>query len=163
MPAALLSVEHIAMIRKGVSAIVASRDAQLRPSLMRAMAADIRDDGGLVTALVARSQAVQLLQDIAATGAVAVVFSEPLSHRTVQLKAASAQMRPADAGDLPLLERYRASMEQEIGAVGHPAAFVRAMLAWRLDDLVAVEFAPEQAFDQTPGPRAGRALPLDAR
>lgn len=163
MPAALLSAEHIAMIRKGVSAIVASRDAQLRPSLMRAMAADIRDDGSQVTAIVARTQAAQLLQDIAATGAVSVVFSEPLSHRTVQLKAASAQLRPAGADDVPLLERYRESMEQEIGAVGYPVAFVRAMLAWRLEDLVAVEFAPEQGFDQTPGPRAGRALPVAPR
>ena len=32
------------------------------------------------------------------------------------------------------------------------------MLAHRLDDLVAISFAPEQAFDQTPGPKAGAPL-----
>ncbi|WP_326540946.1 hypothetical protein [Pseudorhodoferax sp.] len=160
MPSApQVSTEHIAMIRKGVSAIVASRGLDLRPSLMRAMAADIRDDGRLVTALVARAQAGQLLQDIAATGAVSVVFSEPLSHRTVQLKAARAALRPATPADAPLLQRYLASMEQEIGAVGHGPEFVRAMLACRIEALVVIEFAPEQGFDQTPGPRAGAALP----
>ena len=34
----------------------------------------------------------------------------------------------------------------------------RAMLAHRLDDLVAVSFTPAQAFDQTPGPQAGVPL-----
>ena len=28
----------------------------------------------------------------------------------------------------------------------------------RLEDLVAVSFVPEEAYDQTPGPRAGSAL-----
>jgi hypothetical protein len=32
------------------------------------------------------------------------------------------------------------------------------MLAHTLDDVVAVRFTPEQAFDQTPGPRAGATL-----
>ena len=39
--AALLSPEHIALIDSGVSVIVASRDAQLRPSLMRGMGSRI--------------------------------------------------------------------------------------------------------------------------
>jgi hypothetical protein len=35
------------------------------------------------------------------------------------------------------------------------------MLAHRLEDVVAVSFAPALAFDQTPGPRAGS--PLEVR
>ena len=110
--APLLSPEHIAMIDKGVSAIVASRNAANRPSLMRAVGAGISADGTEITVYLSRSQSRQLLQDVAATGHVAVVFSEPLSHR--------------------------------------------------LEDTVAVSFVPEQAFDQTPGPRAGSALPAAA-
>ena len=40
-------------------------------------------------------------------------------------------------------------------------AFERVCQEWlahRLDDVVAVRFTPEQAFDQTPGPRAGTPL-----
>ena len=40
MPA-LLSPAHIALVDSGISAIVASRDAQLRPSLMRAVGTHI--------------------------------------------------------------------------------------------------------------------------
>ena len=129
---------------------------------MRAVGADISADGTRVTVFLCRSQSRQLLLDIAATGQVAVVFSQPVSHRTVQLKAGRAALRAAGEADLPRLARYLASMEQEIGGVGFDARFVHAMLGFELDDLVAVEFAPEQAFDQTPGPRAGAALPAAA-
>ena len=66
--------------------------------------------------------------------------------------------RPMAVSDLPLLQRYRESMEQEVGAVGFPPAFTQAMLAHRIDDVVAIVLRPEQAFDQSPGPRAGTPL-----
>ena len=67
-------------------------------------------------------------------------------------------LRPMDVADLPILQRYRESMEQEVGAVGFPPTFTRAMLAHRIDDVVAIVFCPDQAFDQSPGPRAGTLL-----
>jgi hypothetical protein len=154
----LLSQELLAMIVRGVSVNVSSRDAALRPSIMRAVGSDVSTDGSRVTVYLARSQSAQLLQDIATTGQLAAVFSEPASHRSVQLKAGAATLRPANEADLPVLARYLASMEIEIARVGHPPVVTRAMLAFRLDDLVAVSFTPEQAFDQTPGPRAGKPL-----
>jgi hypothetical protein len=158
-----LGPEQIAMIDKGVSAIVASSDALLRPSLMRAVGSAITPDGREVTVWLVRGSARQLLLDIAATGRIAVVFSEPATHRTVQLKAASGvRMRDASEADRPVLARYLASMEHEVGRVGYGPHYVRAMLSHRLEDTVAVSFVPEQAFDQTPGPRAGSALPAAA-
>lgn len=159
LPLPLLSPEHIAMIDKGVSAIVASRNAAHRPSLMRAVGADITADGSQLTVYVSRSQSLQLLQDVAATGQVAVVFSEPLSHRTVQVKARHAELRAAVECDAPRLRRYLRSMEHEIGNVGYDAPFVQAMLAFDLNDVVAIRFSPSEAYDQTPGPKAGSALP----
>jgi hypothetical protein len=137
---------------------VASRDAALRPSLMRAVGSSVADAGRSITVFVSRRQSRQLVQDIAATGHVAVVFSEPSTHRTVQVKATRATLRNAVPADAPLLARYLASMEHEIQLVGYPIEVPRAMLAHRLDDVVAVTFEPELAFDQTPGPRAGTRL-----
>jgi hypothetical protein len=154
-----LPAEMLAMMRRGVSAIVASRDAALRPSLMRAMGSSVEEDGGAITVYVSRTQSRQLLQDLAATGHIAVVFSEPSTHRTVQVKATSATMRNAEATDVAVLERYLASMEQELGRINIPRPLTRAMLAHRLEDVVAIRFEPEFAFDQTPGPRAGTRLP----
>ena len=154
----LLSADVLAMMVRGVSVNVASRDAALRPSLMRAVGSDVAPDGSRITVYLARSQSGQLLQDIASTGHLAVVFSEPATHRSVQLKAGAATLRPATESDRPVLARYLASMEHEVARVGFPPPLTRAMLACRLDDVVAVTFAPEEAYDQTPGPRAGKSL-----
>ena len=150
------------MVDKGVSTIVASRDAALRPSVMRAVGSSITPDGLTITVYLARSQSRQLLQDLAATGQIAVVFSAPSTHRTVQVKAGSITGRAADESDLPGLKRYLAAMEVDICSIGYSAALVRAMLAFQLEDLVAISFTPEQAFDQTPGPKAGSALAVEA-
>ncbi|MES2977224.1 MAG: hypothetical protein V4731_02275 [Pseudomonadota bacterium] len=155
----LLTPGLIAMIDKGVSVIVSSCSPALKPSIMRAVASAISPGGGTVTVYLARSQSRQLLQDIATTGRIAAVFSEPSTHRTVQLKARSARVRPAsEPEDEAALQAYGASMEHEIACVGYAASFTRAMLACQPGDVVAVSFEPEEAFDQTPGPKAGAAI-----
>jgi hypothetical protein len=156
--AALIPKELLAMMARGVSVIVGSRDAQLRPSIMRAVGSRIEADGQQVTVYLARRQSRQLLEDLAASGQIAAVFSEPSTHRSVQLKASRVEMRPASADDQPVLAAYLRSMEAEIASVGFPAHVTRTMLAHQLEDVVAVRFTPEQAFEQTPGPRAGAAL-----
>ena len=153
-----LDPDRIAMVAKGVSAIVASCSMALQPSVMRALGPRISADGQQVTVYLRRSQSRQLLQDIAETGRIAVVFSEPATHRTLQLKAHGAQQRPATDDDLPVLQAYLKSMEHEVGLVGYGPRYVGAMLAAPLHDVVAVGFTPHAAFDQTPGPRAGAAL-----
>lgn len=158
MSAPRLPADLVAMMARGVSVIVASRDAGLRPSVMRAVGSRVEAGGREITVYLSRRQSRQLVQDIAATGQLAVVFSEPSTHRTVQVKAARAEMRNAGAEDQPVLAAYLASMEHEIQQVGFAPPMTRAMLAHRLQDLVAIRFTPEQAFDQTPGPRAGAAL-----
>jgi hypothetical protein len=156
--APLIPQDLLAMMARGVSVIVASRDLALRPSVMRAVGSQVAPDGSSITVFVSRRQSRQLVQDVAATGHVAAVFSEPATHRTVQVKATRAMLRNADASHVPVLARYLASMEHEIQRVGYAPPMTRAMLAHQLDDLVAISFEPEQAFDQTPGPKAGAPL-----
>ena len=156
--AAALPPDLVAIMARGVSVIVGSRDAALRPSLMRAVGSRVEADGRDITVYLSRPQSRQLVQDLAATGHIAVVFSVPSTHRSVQLKASRVEMRNADAHDGPVLARYLASMEHEVQQVGFGPPLTRAMLAHRLEDVVAVRFTPEQAFDQTPGPRAGTPL-----
>jgi hypothetical protein len=156
--AATLPADLVAMMARGVSVIVGSRDAKLRPSIMRAVGSRIEGDGQDITVYLSRGNSRQVLQDIASTGQIAVVFSQPSTHRTVQLKASRAEIRTAAEDDVPVLAAYLESMEHELRQVGIAAPLTRAMLAHRLEDVVAVRFTPEQAFDQTPGPRAGTAL-----
>ena len=125
---------------------------------MRAVGSRVEEDGRTITVYLSRRQSRQVVQNLAATGNIAVVFSEPSTHRSVQLKASRLDMRSADSQDAPVLERYRVAMECEIQRVGIAPPLTRAMLAHRHHVLQPVRFTPEQAFDQTPGPRAGTPL-----
>lgn len=125
---------------------------------MRAVGSCVEDSARRITIFISRRQSAQLVQDVSTNGRIAVVFSEPATHRSLQVKATKAQLRNATPEDAPVLARYLASMEVEIARVGYAPVMTRAMLAHRIEDVVAITFEPEQAFDQTPGPKAGAAL-----
>jgi hypothetical protein len=145
-------------IRGRRSIIAASRDAKGRPSLMRACGLRIDPADGALRVYLARSQAAQLLADIAASGLVAVVVSEPSTHRTMQLKGSDARVESATPEDLAGLEPYAERLDRELQSIGFPASFARTLVAVDPADVVAVRFAPTEIYDQTPGPRAGAAI-----
>jgi hypothetical protein len=156
-PAAVIPIDLLALMERGISVLAASRNAALVPSVMRAIGSSVEDAGRRITVFVSRRQARQLLEDLA-TGPIAVVFSEPATHRSIQVKASKCSLRDGRPEDAPLLARYLASMEREVQRVGYPPHLTRAMLAHDPHDVVAITFTPEQAFEQTPGPRAGAAI-----
>lgn len=159
MPACYpISEALVAFLEGGRSLTVASRDAALRPSLAKAVAATVAEDRGSITVLLPRSQSQQLLQDVAACGQIAAVFSQPGSHHTVQLKGSDAHEIVASAEDWMQLERQRSQLVAELAAFGYPVAMLEAFLDCRADDLAAVRFTPLAAYNQTPGPRAGERL-----
>lgn len=157
-PAPPLTPEFLAMMAKGVSLILSSCDHALNPSVMRAVGSRVEDGGRRLTGYLARSQSAQLLNDIASSGRLAAVFSQPSSHLTVQFKSRRVRLRETDEADRAHLQRYLVSMEEELVALGYPHELASVMLAHRAEDLVAVEFEPDEAFDQTPGQRAGQRL-----
>ena len=162
-PYALLTPEFIAMVNRGVSTVVASRDAALRPSLMRAMGSCISVDGTRITVFLARSQ-------------VAPVAAGPGRHRTdrrgVQRPeqpphpagegSAQSTLRNADEGDAPCCGATCVAMEREIGAIGYPTSRGRRHAGLPARRPGGDQLHAEPAFDQTPGPRAGSALPATA-
>ena len=98
-----------------------------------------------------------------ASGRIAVVFSRPTTHRTLQLKADDARVRAATPGEAAIVADYVDAFAREIGVMGHTAEQAGAMFQFRADDLVAIDFTPSAAFDQTPGRKPARrsALPDD--
>lgn len=140
------------------SIIVASRDAANRPSLMRAVGFRLSPDRCEISVLLARSQSLQLLADLGAHGTIAVVFSEPSTHRTLQLKGCDARIEPASAADLAVMAPYAGNFADELLSVGVEPRLARALIAADPEDVVAVRFTPAEIYDQTPGPKAGAAL-----
>lgn len=158
MPPSPIGPEQEALIARHVSAIVGSRDAALRPHLVRAVAWRLSDDRRRLMMLLPQAGSRAVLDDLRANGRIAVVFSEPSSDHTLQVKGNDAQVSDAGHDASALVARHLEGFIEEIGRLGFPADVARTLLG-HADDLMAVHFTIAEAFEQTPGPRAGERLP----
>ncbi len=154
----ILDPDHAAFIESGTSITAASRDAALVPSVAKAVGCRVSADRRSVMLFVVRSLATDLLRDLASTDAIAAVFSQPSTHRTIQLKGALESIAPMGAEDEPLVERCMDSLVADLGRLGYTEPFARAYLGYRRDDMVAIQFRVRAGFVQTPGPAAGQQL-----
>jgi hypothetical protein len=157
-PAPLLDEALAAFLQTGVSINVGSRGPGNVPVVARANGCRVAADRRSVTVLLPATKSTALLDAVRATGAIAVVFSEPPTHRTIQLKGTDATVGPAADEDPVRAERYVSAFGAALAPLGYPEPVFRALLWAEPADLVAVTFSPSAAFDQTPGPRAGAPL-----
>lgn len=155
----LLDESNAAFIEAGVSIVAASRDDALVPSIGRVSGCRVSGDRRAVSIFIPQSHAVQLVADVRASGRIAVVFSQPSTHRTLQLKADDARVRTPRPTEVAFVTHYVDAFAREIALLGHSADQARALFECRDDDLVAIDFTPNAAFEQTPGPKAGSPLP----
>jgi hypothetical protein len=145
-------------IQGGVSIVLGSRDEQNIPSVVRGIGCRISRDRCQVTILVSKSQADVVLNAIRATGAVTTVFTQPSTHTTIQLKGNDGTCAPPQRTDKSLAVAYVDAFVADVCSIGYPEPAIRTILWSDPADVVAVNFTPEAAFLQTPGPRAGEPL-----
>jgi hypothetical protein len=155
MSAPIVTDDDVRFMQGGVSISVASRDRRFVPSLARSAGCRLSPDHRHVTILLLRSQARQLLRDVADTGAIAVVFSEPSTHRTIQLKGSDARIDTVQPADTAVADGHRTAFADDIIPLGYVRELAYAIHGFTPDDLVAVTFTPTDIFQQTPGPGAG--------
>ncbi|HND00014.1 MAG: pyridoxamine 5'-phosphate oxidase family protein [Dechloromonas sp.] len=153
----MLDKEHAAFIQGGVSVNLASCDANGLGSMIRALGCKVLGDGRVVIFLN-RTPCRELLANIASGGRVASNFSQPSTHRTVQLKGRDAQITAVEPGDLQRIGRHTEEFILEVVPLGVQESIVRTLYACDPDDLAAVVFTPCAVFTQTPGPHAGEPL-----
>jgi hypothetical protein len=154
----VLDEEHAEFIQGGVSVIIAARNAGLVADLARGCGCRVSRDRRLVTVLVDPDRAEALLEDIRANGKIAVVFSQPSTHRTIQLKGSDARRARVAAGARAVVERTLAGWIEDLTSVGYARGLAHAIHGGRPARLAAIAFTPEAAFQQTPGPAAGTRL-----
>jgi hypothetical protein len=154
----LLDEDNAAFIQTGISILAASRDEALVPSIARASGCRVSQDRRAVSIFLPPSQAAQLVADVRRCARIAVVFSRPSTHRTLQLKGDDARVRAATAEEAASVPGYVEAFAREIALLGHTDEQARTMFEFRAEDLVAIDFTPNAAFEQTPGPKAGTPL-----
>lgn len=158
---AVIDAEHARFLEGAVSIIVASRNAANQPELVRAQGCRVARDRRRVRLFLALAQATALVGDVRQNGLVAVVFTEPGTHRSLQLKGEAARIVRLRPDEGARMAAYRDAMVLQLGKGGVSEALTRALLD-PMDETVALEFVPTHAFVQTPGPGAGRPLEAGA-
>jgi hypothetical protein len=155
---AVLDEDHAAFIQGGVSVVVATRDADFVPDVVRGCGCRVSRDRRSVTVLVESRRIGALVANIEANGMIAVVFSQPSTHRTIQLKGTDARAVRVSPRDSTLVENHLAAWIDELTAIDYRPEFARAVHGDVPDAMVALAFTPTAAFQQTPGPGAGDRL-----
>ena len=157
-PPPLLDAAQAAFLVGPVAIGMASHDGDRIPSLSRAFGCRVSPDRREVTVFLSRHHSGPLLRDLADGAPVAAVFSRPLTHETLQLKAEGVRLVELEPGDRAIMLAAGDAFAAELTALGYPEAFCRALMAPSGDDAVAAVFTPMALFEQTPGPKAGARL-----
>jgi hypothetical protein len=157
--AVALDPELVAFMQGGVSMHAASRDANLVANLSRPLGCRVSADRTRVTIFLLASHSGGMVADFRANGRIAVVFSLPSTHRTIQLKGEDAAQEPLQEGDHIVIARHRAAFVAELASLRYDPSLPEKLMAGSRGDVLAVSFTVTEAFIQTPGPTAGTPLP----
>ncbi|HEY6078920.1 MAG TPA: hypothetical protein VIW29_08955 [Polyangiaceae bacterium] len=159
----LISAEQAAWMQSGVTSIVvASSSEGGRPAVGWALGSRVDEDRRQVVVFLLEAQSHDVLSDLRGGRRVSVLFTQSSNTRALQLKARGAREVALGPQDCALLDRYAVALADEWSLLGQPRPFSLALMSREGDTLVAFELTPEEAFDQTPGPRAGSQLKADS-
>ncbi len=156
-PRVALSDEVISFIESGVSIVCAVVGPAGRAQTGRALAARVLPDA-TIRVIFANEGNEAIAAAAKAGGKIAMTFSAPMSHRTLQIKGYSSGLEELGPEDDALTGQQCDAFAGVLRGAGHPPGFVMAFLEYRLSKLWVVNFPAHEAFEQTPGPGAGRAL-----
>ena len=143
------------LIEGGVSLQVGTRDAKLRPEVLRAVGVAVGPDRTTLTVYLPAQLAERTIANLEDNGELALTFSHVIDHRTMQLKGKLVSLRRSRRNEKAIQERWLAAFAEQLHMVGFSR---RTALRLRYWPSVAVEVALRDVFVQTPGPGAGRRL-----
>ena len=141
-------------MESGVSILVGSRDAALRPASARGFGVEMDAPRGVATVFLPASGAAITLSNLRDNGQIALTFSRPSDHRSLQLKGRVLSISETDERQRRLQDRYFGLFSEGLSSIGLRQELLSRI---RYYPSYALGFRLESMFDQTPGPGAGRA------
>jgi hypothetical protein len=150
----VLSEELGTFLESGCGLLVGSVSPDGAPHAARGWAARVVD-AGVLRVVVSAADDV-LLDNLAATGAVAITGADVQTLRSSQVKGRVRSVVTATETDVALVEAYCDGFFRRIHELdGNPIEQLRRLVPTAFS---AVELDVLEGFDQTPGPGAGVAL-----
>ena len=151
----MIPADLAGFFESGVSILIGSRDPCLFPDCTRAIGARVEAGGTELTVLLPRSTSARAVANLRDNGRIAVAFSRPSDHRSIQVKGRVVALREAEEADRAVVDGYRGALARELAFVGLPPRLTFRMAHW---PCLAARLRVEGIFVQTPGPGAGGPL-----
>jgi hypothetical protein len=153
----VLTPELEAFCQSGISVIVAACRPAEAPVAGLACGCRILADGRM-RLLLPRPGNEKLLAMVECRARIAITFSQPFTHRSIQVKGSQGVVTTLDQEDRREAVRQGQGVRRELVVVGYPPGFAEAYCRVDPDILAAVDVVLDAAFVQTPGPGAGAEL-----
>jgi hypothetical protein len=148
-----LEPRHIDILTNG-AVFLGSADGAGRPDLIRCFGAQVLDDRKMIRVLVSRPWAASVAANVRPGGWVAFSFTNVLNYESYQAKGRVVRVDDTDEPDAELAARHRDAFARDTISIGvHESA-----RDYAYQPALAVTFAIESLYCQTPGPGAGRPV-----
>ena len=147
-----------AFIEGDVIIDVATADEAGVPSIAIGLGCIVSVTPPHLTVLVAREQSQALLDVLAVTRRVAVVFGQAPAHEALQIKGSDCLIEPATAVERDVADAYVRKLGRQLGHLGFGPEQTAVYAGFPVTHLAALRFTPTAVFQQTPGPQAGEPL-----
>jgi len=158
MQALSLDAELAEFISQGALIRLASATPTGVPDLCFGLACFVDPQRGRLRVAFDGRQADPVLQLAVHSGRAALVFTDPVSYRTVQIKTRDARVAAVAASDHAEIARRVALANARLAAIGFGDAFTSTLNGYETERLVMLHCGVHALFDQTPGPNAGKPL-----
>ena len=158
MPISLDAEQVRWILYGGATMTVASRSAAMRPSIGQVLGCRVEAGSSRLTLFLLASRSRAAVADMRAGREVALVMTRSSTTRSLQVKAPGATEVPMTDPDRDRVRDYIEIVVRQWAQDGVPPAFTRTLLVSGPGPILAFEIEMAQAFDQTPGPRAGESL-----
>ena len=140
-------------MESGVSLLIGSRDATLRPASARGFGVAIEAESRTATVFLPSAASEATVNNLRDNGQIALTFSRGFDHRSLQAKGYILSIAESNEEQRRLQDRYFARFSEGLLFIGHQEQLLRRV---RYSPSYALRFRIESLFDQTPGPGAGR-------
>ena len=139
----------------GVAVVVGTVDVSGRPRVCLGWGPRVHAGGTRLSVYLDRERAGDILAGLKVNPHIAMTIAHPVSFRSLQFKGHVVTMADPNDAEREWVSHHRNSFLTSTALVGESPEAMRNR--W-MEETVRVDFNVEQAFDQTPGPKAG--LPL---
>ena len=151
--------ELVAFLEDGCAVVVGTCDQGLVPAVTRAWGPRVVRQPLAIEICLGLPSGERTLRNLALNARLAVTWVRPCDYKQVQLKGRMVARVEPDHEDRARIARHREAFARQVEHVGIAYALTPGF--WGHDDpatMTKVRFVLDDAFDQTPGPDAGRRL-----